>query len=71
MKYEIGTKFIGQGKRKDIYTIVDILSIYSEKEKRFIDIKYICEHEFCNQIIKSEHTQTTLDRAKFDGRIIK
>lgn len=70
MSYEIGTKFYGQGKRKDIYTVIDIVKIFSVKENKFIDTKYIIKNDDTNILGTKEITETTLTRAKFDGRII-
>lgn len=70
MDYKIGTKFYGQGKRKDIYTIIDIVKIFSVKENKFIDMKYIVKNNDANILGIQEVTEVTLTRAKIDGRII-
>lgn len=68
--YPIGTKFITQGKRKDIETVTDILKTYNSKNE-LVKIEYIVEHDFLNQKINHTVCHTTIKMAEIQGRILK
>lgn len=67
--YEIGTKYIAQGKSKDVETITDILKTYNSKNE-LVRIEYQVEHTFAGQNITHYVPHTTIKRAEIDGRII-
>ena len=69
MTYEIGTKFIAQGKRKDVETVTDILKTYNSKNE-LVKIEYIVEHDFLNQKVTHVICETTLKMAEIQGRIL-
>ena len=48
--YNIGTKYIAQGKSKDIETITDILKTFNSKNE-LVKIEYQVEHIFAGQKI--------------------
>ena len=70
MIYGIGTKFIAQGKRKDIETITEILKTYNSKNE-LVKTEYIVEHDFLNQKVTHVVCETTLKLAEIQGRILK
>lgn len=60
----IGQKFIPIGKRKDVYTVIDIYRTYNNK-RELIDTQFVCEHTFMGQSIKSQHCRTTIMRSEW------
>ena len=68
--YPIGTKYIAQGKRKDVETITEILKTYNSKNE-LVRIEYIVEHDFLNQKISHAVCHTTIRTAEIQGRILK
>ena len=68
--YPIGTKFISQGKRKDIETVTDIFKTYNSKNE-LVKIEYIVEHDFLNQTISHAICHATIRLAEIQGRILK
>ena len=49
-KYNIGTQYISQGKRKDVCTVIDILTTYN-RNNEIVNIKYISMHDFLEQTV--------------------
>jgi hypothetical protein len=67
--YPIGTKYIAEGKRKDIETVTEIFKTYNSKNE-LVKIEYIVEHDFLNQKISHAVCHTTIRKAEIQGRIL-
>lgn len=50
MKYKIGTKYRTRGKRKDVCTIVDMLTTYNLAGE-VVNSRYVSIHEFLGQTV--------------------
>ena len=60
----IGTKFIKKSaKRKDIYTVVDILTTYNNAGN-IVRVEYLAETVFCGQIVTATVSKATVDLNK-------
>lgn len=55
----IGTKYISRGKRKNVCTVIDILTTYNSKSE-VVSVKYLCEHDFMGQTVRHEELSTTI-----------
>lgn len=61
-RFPIGTQFIPVGnKRKDVYTVVDILTTTKSNGEIF-KIEYACQHMFMGQIMNTTAIDTTIAR---------
>ena len=70
-RFEIGTQFIPVGnKRKDVYTIVDILTTTKSNGDIF-KIEYGCTHSFLGQTIGTIEIDTTISRGLIDKSILE
>ena len=49
-RYDISTQYISQGKRKDVCTVIDILTTYNSNNE-IVNIKYISAHDFLGQTV--------------------
>lgn len=62
-RFPIGTKFLSNGKRKDVCTVVDILKTYSTKQGELVKIRYVASHMFCGQVVlDNDVVDTTIAR---------
>lgn len=68
-KYQIGQKYIEQGKSKSEKTVIDILYTFNSK-KELVKMEYLVEYVFCGDIIHQTISELTLDRAKSDKRLL-
>ena len=70
-RFEIGTQFIPVGnKRKDVYTIIDILTTTKSNGEIF-KIQYACTHVFCGMDVTSVEIDTTIARGLIDKSILE
>jgi len=70
-RFEIGTQFIPAGnKRKDVYTIVDILTTTKSNGEIF-KIEYVCTHVFCGMDVTSVEIDRTIARGLSDESILE
>ena len=60
-QHKIGLQFIrrNSGLRKDVETIVDILTTYNSKNE-VVGIVYVAEHDFLGQMIKTKTPGATI-----------
>lgn len=61
MKYPIGTQFIPRGKDNRVYTVIDLLTTRNESGE-IVRQRYLCEHDFLGQNVKSEEAEATIAR---------
>ena len=66
----IGTKFIPVGKRKDVYTVIDIIDHVSRKNGKTFYTEYLTEHEFMGQIVRSRVNIVTIQRGLMQNGVI-
>ena len=63
-QHKIGLRFINRNsKRKDISTIIDILTTRNSKNE-VIEIVYLTEHDFLGQMITTRTPGATIARSK-------
>lgn len=61
-RFPIGTKYMSRGKRQDVCTVIDHLTITNSKGE-IVAVRYITSHQFFGQIvIESEVLDTTIAR---------
>lgn len=49
-RFPIGTKFLSNGKRKDVCTVTDILKTYNSAGE-LVKVRYIASHTFLGQTV--------------------
>ena len=57
--FPIGTEFITRGKRPKRLKVVDQLTT-TNSEGYVVKIEYVCEHDFCGQMITSFECEATV-----------
>lgn len=68
IQFGIGTQFIQKHtKRRDVETVIDILTETSMKTGHAVSVSYLCEHVFCGQKIIARVPAPAIAR----GEIIK
>ena len=63
-RYSIGQQYTAKNKRKDVCTVIDILSTYNAAGD-LVSVKYLCSHMFLGQVVKHEEVQATIDMALY------
>ena len=59
-RYSIGQQYTARNKRKDICTVVDILTT-TNSAGEVVSLRYLCQHDFMGQKVKHEECQATID----------